>query len=39
MRVLHITTIYPTVKNPIFGVFVKEQVESLEGSGITCDVF
>lgn len=38
MRVLHITPNYPTPEYPIFGIFVKEQVESLEKIGIRCDV-
>jgi len=38
MRVLHITTNYPTPDYPIFGIFVKEQVESLQRKGIECDV-
>ena len=38
MKVLHITTNYPTPDHPIFGIFVKEQVESLEALGIECDV-
>lgn len=39
MRVLHITTNYPTAEFPIFGIFVKEQVESLQMMGIDCEVF
>lgn len=38
MRVLHITTNYPTADFPIFGIFVKEQVESLQQLGVDCDV-
>ena len=38
MRVLHITTNYPTPDYPIFGIFVKEQVDSLRESGVDCDV-
>ncbi len=38
MRVLHITTNYPTPDYPIFGIFVKEQVESLREVGVDCDV-
>lgn len=38
MRILHITTNYPTPEYPIFGIFVKEQVESLRKIGIDCDV-
>lgn len=39
MRILHVTTNYPTPEHPIFGIFVKEQVESLQKLGIDCDVF
>ena len=39
MKVLHITVNYPTEQHPIFGIFVKEQVESLIKEGIDCDVF
>lgn len=38
MRILHITTNYPTPEFPIFGIFVKEQVESLVSLGVDCDV-
>jgi teichuronic acid biosynthesis glycosyltransferase TuaC len=39
MKVLHITTNYPTPEYPIFGIFVKEQVDSLQKLGLNCDVF
>lgn len=39
MKVLHITSNYPTVEHPVFGIFVKEQVESLRNEGVECDVF
>lgn len=39
MKVLHITCNYPTGEHPIFGIFVKEQVESLQKIGVECDVF
>lgn len=39
MKVLHVTTNYPTPDYPIFGIFVKEQVESLQKIGVDCDVF
>lgn len=39
MKILHVTTNYPTPEFPIFGIFVKEQVESLQKIGIDCDVF
>lgn len=38
MRILHITNNYPTPDYPIFGIFVKEQVESLQKIGVDCDV-
>ena len=34
MKVLHITTNYPTPEYPIFGIFVKEQVDSLQKLGL-----
>lgn len=39
MRVLQITTNYPTKSNPIFGIFMKEQVESLEPLGVENTIF
>lgn len=39
MKVLQITTNYPTAKNPIFGIFMKEQVESLEPLGVENTIF
>ena len=39
VRILHVTTNYPTPEFPIFGIFVKEQVESLQKIGVDCDVF
>lgn len=39
MKVLHITNNYPTKENPIFGIFVKEQIDSLSRHGIENDVF
>lgn len=38
-RTLHITNNYPTANNPIFGIFVKEQIESLKELGLHGDVF
>lgn len=38
MKVLHVTPNYPTPEFPIFGIFVKEQVESLQKIGEECDV-
>lgn len=39
MNVLHITNNYPTKNYPIFGVFVKEQIDSLSDQGICNEVF
>lgn len=39
MKVLQVTNNYPTPDYPIFGIFVKEQVESLQKIGVECDVF
>ncbi|MBQ1209061.1 MAG: glycosyltransferase [Bacteroidales bacterium] len=39
MRVLHITTNYPTTEHPAFGTFVQSQVESLRAQGVECSVF
>lgn len=39
MKVLHITNNYPTDRYPIFGIFVKEQIDSLSLLGIENGVF
>ncbi|MGB4013038.1 MAG: glycosyltransferase family 4 protein [Bacteroidales bacterium] len=39
MKILHITNNYPTVKYPIFGIFVKEQIDSLTDQGLKNEVF
>lgn len=39
MRVLHVTNNYPTENFPIFGIFVKEQIDSLSALGIDNNVF
>jgi len=38
MKVLVVTNMYPTRKSPFYGIFVKEQVESLRKEGIFIDV-
>ena len=38
MRVLVVTNMYPQPHQPAFGVFVKDQVESLRGLGLEVDV-
>ena len=39
MKILHITDNYPTPKDPIFGIFVKEQIDSLSKAGVKNEVF
>ncbi len=39
MKVLILTNMYPTPEYPFYGIFVKEQVESLRKEGILADVF
>ena len=40
MKILYITNNFPTKKNPIFGIFVKEQIESvIKISNCNHDVF
>ena len=39
MMSLQITNTYPTKALPIFGIFVKEQIESLADLGILNDIF
>lgn len=38
MRVLVVTNMYPTQDRPAFGIFVKEQVDSLREAGVDVDV-
>lgn len=39
MKVLQVTTNYPTKSNPIFGIFMKEQIESIEKYGVHNTIF
>jgi teichuronic acid biosynthesis glycosyltransferase TuaC len=39
MKVLVVTNMYPTAKNPFYGIFVKEQVEALKAGGLDVDVY
>jgi teichuronic acid biosynthesis glycosyltransferase TuaC len=39
VKILHITNNYPTSKYPIYGIFVKEQIDSLTDLGIENEVF
>lgn len=39
MKVLQVTTNYPCKENPIFGIFMKEQADSLEKFGVENTIF
>jgi len=39
MNVLVVTNMYPTEKNPFYGIFVKEQVDSMRAAGVLTDVY
>lgn len=40
MKVLHITNLYPSIEKPDYGIFVKEQIKSIqENEEVQCDVF
>lgn len=39
LRVLHITNNYPTSTNPVFGIFVKEQIDSLNEFDVDYSVY
>ena len=39
MKILHITNNFPTLNFPIFGIFIKEQIESLRSLGSENEVF
>jgi glycosyltransferase involved in cell wall biosynthesis len=39
MKVLQVTTNYPCKENPIFGIFMKEQAESVEKFGVENTIF
>ncbi len=39
VKILHITNNYPTSNYPIFGIFVKEQIDSLKDLGHANDIF
>ncbi|HBE42617.1 MAG TPA: hypothetical protein DDW27_15720 [Bacteroidales bacterium] len=39
MKILHITNNFPTMNFPIFGIFIKEQIESLNKLGAENEVF
>jgi teichuronic acid biosynthesis glycosyltransferase TuaC len=39
MKILHVTNAYPTSKLPVYGIFIKEQVDSLKSLGINSDLY
>ena len=39
MKILHITNNYPTKKHPVFGIFVKEHIDSVSNLGVENEVF
>ena len=39
MNVLHVTNAYPSSKLPVYGIFIKEQIDSLKPLGINCDLY
>lgn len=39
MRILAVSNMYPTEHEPWFGVFVKEQIESIRSAGVDVEVF
>lgn len=39
LKVLHVTNNYPTKNYPVFGIFVKEQINSLSDLGVENEVF
>lgn len=39
MKILHITNNFPTPNFPIFGIFIREQVDSLKNLGVDNEVF
>jgi len=39
LKVLHITNNYPTLEYPFFGIFVKEQIDSLSKQGVENRIF
>lgn len=38
MNILHVTNAWPDEKNPIRGIFIKEQIDSIRAEGIPVDV-
>ena len=39
VKILVVTNMYPTQREPWFGVFVKEQIDSIRSAGVDVDVF
>jgi len=38
LRVLHVTNALPYEGNPLYGIFIKEQIDSLRVLGVECDI-
>lgn len=38
MKVLHVTNLFPITGHPAYGIFVKEQIESLRVLGVDCEI-
>lgn len=38
MKLLHVTNAYPYAQVPEYGVFVKEQIDAVAASGVSCDL-
>jgi len=38
-KILHVTNAYPTKKNEIFGIFIKDQLDGLKENGVNFDLF
>lgn len=39
MNILHVANAYPTQKTPEYGIFVKEQIESLKNHGVNSKIY
>lgn len=38
LRVLHVTNAFPYEGNPLYGIFIKEQIDNLRLLGVECDI-
>lgn len=39
MKILHVTNAYPSERHPLHGIFVKEQIDSLNTQGVESELF